>query len=409
MTPQLQPAGIAPVRLLLLLALVIGLFAGTLTAATLAAGDADDPAQTQVTADEEEGSDHTFLLELKVSDNSSEDGHHEETEILLDVHGVHGGGAFEFFHPITVGSEDTMKDDVVSVGGDVEILGEVRGDVVVICGTLKISGRVEGDVVAILTDTEVMDTSVIDGQFVHIGGMYEVSPLATVHGERVHLDVGNFSLGSFISELDLGEEAHSAGIGLLRCIYAFRLIKLGVLFGLMLLIVGLIPQRVIDAGGALPEIWGRSIFMGLLAYASYFVLMCIFILLCFVLIGIPLVGILGIAWIGVKAFGLAAILRLLGDRIAQGLLRRDVKPMAALSIGFLVYLPTQIMPFYWGIVAFSLSVLGSLLGTALLVLSAGLALVTQFGAVTTFAPAQPSIGPPASPPPTAPPAPAENS
>ena len=57
----------------------------------------------------------------------------------------------------------------------------------------------------------------------------------------------------------------------------------------------------------------------------------------------------------------------------------------------------------------ALSVLGGLLGTAVLVLSAGLALVTQFGAVTTFAPAQPSIGPPASPPPSAPPAPAESS
>ncbi len=407
MTPRLQGPAVAPFRTLLLLLLVIGLLGGTLAGAALAAGDPDDAAQTQATTDEEEDTGSTFSLELKVSDNSSNQGHHEEAEIHL---GVHGGGAFELFHPITVGPEDIMKDDVVSIGGDVEILGEVRGDVVVIWGTLKISGRVEGDTVAILTDTEVADTGVIDGQFVHVGGAYDVSPLATVHGERVHLEIGDFDLGRFdFGDFNLGEEAHSAGIGLLRCIYAFRLIKLGVLFGVMLLIVGLIPQRVIDAGGALPEVWGRSIFMGLLAYAAYFVLMCIFVTLCFVLIGIPLVGILWIAWFGVKAFGLTAILRLLGGRIAQRLLHRDVTPMAALSIGFLVYLPTQIMPFYWGIVAFSLSFLGLLLGTSLLLLSIGLALVTQFGAVTTFAPAHSPVDPPASPPPPAPPAPVESS
>ncbi len=412
MTPRALHLNLAPLRSALLAAttlLGLWLFAATLPAIA-AAQETDTPTPGESTDSRKPPSTRARIsLGLEISEGNSED-RVEKEQVIIDVRGVHGGGAFGAFHPITVGPDDVMRDDLVSIGGPVVIHGEVRGDTDVLFGTLEITGRVEGDTVALLTDTVLSDTAVIDGDFVHLGGSYDVSPNATVHGERVHIEIGDINLGTWdLGEFDVGEEAQSALQSLVRCFYLLKMLMLGLLFWVMFILVALVPRRITGTGEVLGEIWGRTIFMGLLAYAAYAVLLGIFICLIMVIVGVPLVAILVMAWFGVKAFGLASILWLLGDRIAHNALHREVKPLIAFLIGFLIYLPTQIVPPHLGVAWFSFSLLGSLLGTSLTVLAVGLCLVSQFGSVTVFAPRRPATAapaaPPAGPPPAAPPEP----
>ncbi len=82
---------------------------------------------------------------------------------------------------------DGDKNDVVRMGEDIEIgAGEtVRGDVVAIGGRATIYGHVRGDVVSIGGGIHLMPGCVVDGDAVVVGGVMDREEGATVHGQNV--------------------------------------------------------------------------------------------------------------------------------------------------------------------------------------------------------------------------------
>jgi hypothetical protein len=329
---------------------------------------------------------------IEVDTNDSAGGE-EETHVTgtLNISGV---------GDVTVEAGEVYGNDLVSMGGDVVILGEVRGDVVVFNGSLEIDGRVKGNAVAILTDTTLGDNARIAGDMVHIGGSYDASPEAKIGGESVHTDFDG---------IDLAEGAREVASNTFAIMYIFRLILLAVLFWGMLIAVLVAPAKVTQAGEALGQNWVRAILLGLGAYAAYVVLAVLFALLCLILIGIPLLAVLMIAWFVLQVLGLASLLWVLGDRLGRNVLRREVSPAVAFLIGFLVYLPTQIIPFHLGFLWLSLGLLGYALHSCLVIFGAGLALSTHMTAFDGLrsrkaSPAEDGQPPaPAPPPSTAPP------
>jgi len=316
-------------------------------------------------------------------------GEEEDSDEGVDIKGK---GDVNLHEDVIVNRGEVRHGDLVVIDGDVEIHGAVNGDVVVVSGSLDIDGTVDGDAVAILSDTTLAEGAVIQGDFVHLGGNLEVAPGAMVHGERFQWDLSTLA----------GEAAKSAAGGLLRLIYVAKLLVLALIFWVMLIAISVSPRQITAAGEALGKIWGRAILMGLLAYAGFFVLLFIFLVLCLILIGIPLVALLIVAWLATQAVGMAAVLWLLGHRISRNLLHREVAPIVAFLIGFAIYIPTQILPFYLGLPWLVFSLLGRTLDTCLSVLAVGLAVVTQFGRVTEFPPragARPAGSEPPTPPP----------
>lgn len=306
-----------------------------------------------------------------------------------DVDPLTGVVNFNLSRDVTVEEGQVHNDDLVLVGGNATVLGEVRGDVVVIRGALDLQGRVKGDVVAILTDTTVGDEARIGGDLVHLGGSFEASPEAKIGGQTFHADLPSFAFG---------EGARHVAGSALGVVYLIKVLLFAILFWAMLIIVCVAPRRVTDAGEALGELWGRALFVGLLAYAAYFVLFGIFLMLCLVLIGVPLLALLVFAWFVVKAMGMASILWLVGDRLVRSVHpSRDVTPLVGFLAGFLVYLPTQIIPFQLGLVWLTLGLLGNVLATCATVLAVGLTLVAQFGPSGPFAPQRSGAAAPSRP------------
>lgn len=79
------------------------------------------------------------------------------------------------------------KNDVVRMGEDIEIGADqtVRGDVVAIGGRATILGHVRGDVVSIGGGIHLMPGCVVDGDAVVVGGVMDREEGATVHGQNV--------------------------------------------------------------------------------------------------------------------------------------------------------------------------------------------------------------------------------
>jgi hypothetical protein len=324
---------------------------------------------------------------IEVHTEDAADAAGEGTEVTGEVQ-IRGVG------DVTVEAGEVYESDLVSMGGDVVILGEVRGDVVVIHGSLEIDGRVKGNAVAILTDTTLGDNARIAGDMVHIGGSYDASPEAKIGGESVRTDLDG---------IDFAEGAREVAENTFSIIYIFRLVLLAVLFWGMLIAVLVAPAKVTQAGEALKQNWVRAILLGLGAYAAYVVLAVLFALLCLLLIGIPLLAVLGIAWLVLQVMGLASLLWVLGDRLGRNVLQREVSPVVAFLLGFLIYLPTQVVPFHLGFLWLILGLLGYALHSCLVIFGVGLALSTHLSAFNGLRPRRPAPPAAAAATPAAPP------
>jgi hypothetical protein len=94
--------------------------------------------------------------------------------------------------------EDEISKEILVVGGELEILGQVIGDAVVIGGPLTVSGEVDGDVAAIGNTIYLESGAHITGDAVSIGGTVEREDDVTVRGEVVEVPFGpSLRFGAF--------------------------------------------------------------------------------------------------------------------------------------------------------------------------------------------------------------------
>ena len=100
-----------------------------------------------------------------------------EVEVIVDL-----DNRVAFGSTVRVG-EDEVVNDIVSIGGDVKVDGQVRGDAVAVGGEAKINGRVTGEVVAIGGNVELGPDAEVWGDIVTVGGRVRREDGASVLGE----------------------------------------------------------------------------------------------------------------------------------------------------------------------------------------------------------------------------------
>lgn len=97
---------------------------------------------------------------------------------------------FSFGNSLTI-EERESTNDVVVIGGSLEVDGEVVGDVVVIGGGVEVNGEIRGDLTAIGGSIDIGPDANISGEVTSVGGsIYD--PHNRVRGGSVQVDLGPF-------------------------------------------------------------------------------------------------------------------------------------------------------------------------------------------------------------------------
>jgi hypothetical protein len=241
--------------------------------------------------------------------------------------------------------------DVVRFGSDIEI-GEgqtVAGDVVAMGGDVTVHGQVEGDVVALGGDVTMGSTGRVEGQVVTIGGHLREVPGSHVGGQRVTAGglPRGWSPGPFFGFLGIVD----SGLKALWAI-ANMLVLLLIAWGF----TQLAPQRTLTAFEEFKREPLKCVVFGLLAWVliipSVVALALAVAILCITIIGIPiaLAVIIGyaVALAVLVIWGYVVGAALLGERLARQL-GRDVSSLTLMAV--------------WGIVALTtIKVVGTLFG-----------------------------------------------
>jgi hypothetical protein len=211
-------------------------------------------------------------------------------------------------------NEGERVDTVVTIGGDLTVLGEVEDDAIVVGGTLELGphARVGGDAVA-------------------MGGHIVAANGATIGGEQRVLDsafardVARFELGPITSRLAV----------LVQVLGSFLLSALILLFA---------PDRVRSVAASMRARPGRATLFGLGILLLFLPLLGA---LTISIVGIPLIPVVIMLLAAVFIFGMAALGLSLG--YAMPFYTQERSAVGALAIGYLLIAVVAMIPWVGGI------------------------------------------------------------
>lgn len=312
----------------------------------------------------------------------------------------------------------------VKVGDSVEVLaGElVQGDVVSIGGDVDVMGVVDGDVVAVGGHVILHDGAEVTGDAVSVGGRVKEEGEAVVRGEKVSVNVPIPMWGL---------RNHDAGMpNFLTLFLGWKLGFVAIGLVLALLFNAIAGQRLDVVSRRIEAEPGQSFLIGLLgAFGTPIAMLVAFLLLAITVIGLLLFPVLLILLWLVMLGGFAAVSIAVGRRTARGPeTSGELQPAAGsyrnLAVGYLVlhgFLilgmilssfahsgPVQPLGVLLGVLGFFVVVFGTITGY-------GAALLSRLGTQAPAGPAwagtptpapaghAPPMPPP--PPPMSPPAP----
>lgn len=269
-----------------------------------------------------------------------------------------------------------QRGNVVCIGGDVVIEGEVTGDVVVVLGSLELRGSVGGQVTTILSDAVLRDATV-SHQFVNVLGTLELER-STLDGEMINilgsLDRDRLShIRSQIVNISFGSWAPSFWVTLLW----LRLFHKFVVFVLLVLLLLLVPERIRLMADEAPVRYVSAFFFGLLGYIGMFVVLG---LLSITVVGIPLAA---LAFYVLKWMGIAAIFHAVGRRASRAA-GFSLSLIGSVLFVFGLYAVAFIVPATLEVTGLLMLLVGKLLFLLLVEIPAvGLVLCTRFGSRET--------------------------
>lgn len=251
----------------------------------------------------------------------------------------------------TVGNDATVGKDekvlqVITMGGDANILGEVERDVVTMGGDAIISGYVGGDVVTMGGDLHIKAGSEIGGEVATMGGEVHVDdgatpPRGSAQRDAAHSGDKNRREGKdeFRSVLGRVNEHGSNDSDSHASSFFGRMGQFGLLCVIGLLFLGVAPSRFETIQNAVQHKAPQMAALGLVVALGSTIAT---VVLTLTFIGIPLALVVALSLTVSVALGLAMSGYALGLRIAPARLRD--KPIACLAVGLGVLFVASYVP-----------------------------------------------------------------
>lgn len=115
---------------------------------------------------------------------------------------------FSFGNSLTIDERESTN-DVVVIGGSLDIDGEVLGDAVVVGGGVEVQGDVHGDLTAVGGSISIGPDAQLDGEVTSVGGTID-DPHNRTRGNSVQVELGPFDgFDSFFRDSDWWESGNS--------------------------------------------------------------------------------------------------------------------------------------------------------------------------------------------------------
>ncbi len=223
------------------------------------------------------------------------------------------------FDDVIIGANE-VAEDVIVVGGDLQLEGEILGDALVVAGRAYINGGVSGDVAAIGGTVFLQQHARVHGDVISVGGAIERHPSATVFGKETEVAVGGRVLdGGFWNRGGI----RSRSAPLLGNLWASVAAMAKLLFAtaLVWLVLLILKGPTKQAEVALRDEPWRAGLVGLLTVVGLLIVLLpafiiVIIILCLTVVGIPIAVLLILAavivGIAVPLLGFAAVASRLG-------------------------------------------------------------------------------------------------
>ncbi|MEW6158629.1 MAG: RDD family protein [Verrucomicrobiota bacterium] len=246
---------------------------------------------------------------------------------------------------VQIGQDFHLKADescreVVIVGGDAIIDGEVRRDVVVVFGKVKVNGTVGGDLVNVLGGTVLGPNAMVEGDATVVGGRLERKAGAHVGGEPREILAGE-NIPSFQWVADWVVK----GLMWARPLppqFAWVWTVAAIFLVLYVLMMALFPRPVQACVDAMDRTPVGTFFTGVLGLISFpFVLL----LLVVTGVGVLIIPFLFVALAAAFFFGKISVYRFTGLQLARQLHAAVLEqPLVALIIGILIFYLLYMVP-----------------------------------------------------------------
>jgi len=204
----------------------------------------------------------------------------------------------------------------VEIGSDVTVdEGErVRGDVVSIGGNVIVLGKVDGDAVSIGGSVMLSDGAEVEGDAVSIGGRVRTTGDAIVHGQKVSINIplpmGWFKIDRHGDDIDIRP---NRGV---KFIWGLAILLVALLFALVF--NAIFGARLDIASRRIEAEPGQSFLVGLLgAFGTPLALLIVSLLLVITFIGILLIPVLFVLVVVLGWAGFVAVCLAVGRRVAR--------------------------------------------------------------------------------------------
>ena len=226
--------------------------------------------------------------------------------------------------------------DMVKVGERIHVHADevVRGDVVALGGDVRIEGEVTGNVVVVGGDLDAGPDAQVGGQALALGGRVDASTGANIEGGVVSLSL---LPSQWFRDAERGRLARAGRIlGLV--------LRLGVFLVAAAILGAVFPQRIRRATATMGNSFLRCFGLGVLALTGgLFAVAVASVLLAITLVGIPLALLLAcgttLLLLGAWVVGTA----LVGERLLDSRGRGNPAPFVAAATGLVVLLVPQLL------------------------------------------------------------------
>ncbi|HEX6900482.1 MAG TPA: polymer-forming cytoskeletal protein [Thermoanaerobaculia bacterium] len=251
---------------------------------------------------------------------------------------------------------------LVGVGRDVIVDGEVLTDVAALDGSVDVSGHVNGDVVVLRGDARLAATARVDGDVFVVGGTVRTHGGAKVGGRMVSYPTASSAWLTLL-------EGPSIGLGFAsRLVLGTKLALVAAWAALLLLFFAASGRQVVETADGVRREPFRSFFVGLTGIVCLVLTGLFFSAFARGVIGVPLLVLVVLLALVLKLWGMVAVFYALGEWISRKVLRRRFRPLNAATLGLLVLGAVKFLPWF-----------GVLAWTTATLIGVGAALSTKFG------------------------------